>query len=278
MKKRLITILLLMIIVVSLTSEGVFGLNLSIRGPKQVVVKVGSPVKVNYSVYADSYKIPFDTSFRIPGAFFPNPSPVISGYSYSKMISGPIRVYERDENVNINGDFYILGIKPGQGSFIITASENWKDDNGRFYYKEVFKKVYVSVINGNELCLNGYLGFYNSGREFYATISNYSSKTVTMLPTRAKVVCKNKKNNRKLRLKNNKKITIKPGKTKSITFRVTGYTTKKGQSGYYIQCKCSYRGKKYSLRIYENCVKIKKKGRWQNTMGCNPGVFLYDLI
>lgn len=63
--------------------------------------------------------------------------------------------------------------------------------------------------------------------------------------------------------KNRKKITIKPGDSKTISWKVIGNTTWYKVGDFEIQFKCKYKGKVYWLSVQEDSVYVWKKKKWK---------------
>lgn len=63
--------------------------------------------------------------------------------------------------------------------------------------------------------------------------------------------------------KKRKTITVKPGKSKTINWKVIGTTTWYDVNDFAIQFKCKYIGKKSWLSVQDDSVYVWKKKKWK---------------
>lgn len=155
-----------------------------------------------------------------------------------------------------NGKVYAYGNQPG------TTTVTMKLMNGKKYTT----KVTVSSPNPDfQAELMDYSTRYNY---FTVRFKNWGIGTLTILPTDAKACDYDYMSfDRNLYLKNWKSIKIKPGKTKTIKFRVNGSTTWPDVKDFWINYKFSYYGKTYKARAYYNpdYSEYKKGNKWHDT-------------
>lgn len=158
--------------------------------------------------------------------------------------------------VTPNGNVYAEGNQPG------TCMVTVKLLNGKKYTT----KVTVTRPDPN---FQAELMTYNT-RNNYFTVKfiNKGIGTLTILPTDAKACDYDYKSyDRNLYLKNWKSIKIKPGKSKTVYFRVNGSITWPDVRDFWINYKFSYYGKSYKARAYYEAIdsEFKEGKKWYTT-------------
>lgn len=158
--------------------------------------------------------------------------------------------------VTSNGKVYAAGRQPGTGTVTVKLL------NGKKYTT----KVTVTSPDPN---FQAELMDYNTRNNYFTVrFKNKGIGTLTILSTDAKACDFDYKTfDRNLYLKNWKSIKIKPGKTKTITFRVNGSTTWPDVKDFWIKYKFSYYGKSYVANAYYNPLnsEFKSGKKWYYT-------------
>ena len=237
--------------------------SIQINGPDLIHVSVGKPANLGIQYTAQCS----DSSYL--GSYY---------FTYTNIPAG-LKLYS-DAEADPNSDYaYILGVKPGSYTISVNANVSLKDPKGIYasITQTESKTVTVIVAKGKSLCINGSLYEYSyRNKYFYAYVENYSSKPVKLVSDQANAICFfEKKYDSSLKIAGKKSVSIKPGKGKTVKFKVQKSGFKfQGISEYYIQCKCIYNKKTYDLRIYcedsDGDIEVKKKGKWVNTMLVSP--------
>lgn len=105
---------------------------------------------------------------------------------------------------------------------------------------------------------------YDRGKNYFIVkLKNCGKKIVEILTKGSKVVDGDKKDTRKLKAPS--KITIKPGKSKTIKFRVIGKKTYYDYSVFTLYAKLKYEGRTYQWHTWDADSVIKVKKSWYST-------------
>ena len=98
---------------------------------------------------------------------------------------------------------------------------------------------------------------------FTVKIKNLNKKNLIIYPTKAQAVQDNESAlDRELKLSGGKKVTIKPGKSKTLKFKVQGDATYNKVSSFYVYYYMKYDGTKYYARTWTEGGAYKKGKKW----------------
>lgn len=112
----------------------------------------------------------------------------------------------------------------------------------------------------------GYMKSYNTrSNVFKMSLTNRSKKQIKIYSKGAVALDDDYVSfDRKVKMtKKRKSITIKPGKSKTINWKVIGPTTWYDVNDFAIQFKCKYKGKKSWLSVQDDSVYVWKKKKWK---------------
>lgn len=190
-------------------------------------------------------------------------------------------VYYGDENVSKFAKFKVKASKKNLVN--IDASDSESDDYFYLfgnYYSGKCKITVTAKYRGqscsdsftltiksklkNNLYVYGDLYSYNTrSNTFTMSLTNRSRKQIKIYSSEAVVIDNDYVSfNRKVKMtKNKKSITIKPGKSKTIYWKVFGGTTWHDVDDFEIYFKCYYKGKVSWLSVKGETVYIWKKGK-----------------
>ena len=94
-------------------------------------------------------------------------------------------------------------------------------------------------------------------------IKNLNKKNLIIYPTKAQAVQDNESAlDRELKLSGGKKVTIKPGKSKTLKFKVQGDATYNKVSSFYVYYYMKYDGTKYYASTWTEGGAYKKGKKW----------------
>ena len=244
-----------------------------IAGPNAATVSIGQPIRLNFRL-----QLPDSNN----GMNYLSSAPDIINGSKKAIAYFDFEADDIGGESNATFSVYVAGLKAGTSTFTIKAPAVINDID-----TTITKTVSVKIKKGKSICINGGLYGYNTrSKKFTTFIKNYSSKSIKILSSGSKAIDSDSKSwDRSLRISGKSSVTIKPGKTKKITFVVKGRRAWSNYQDYYIKCKCKYNKKTYELRLYPDygesdsyCpeyVKVKIKGKWKNTMLCVPDLEHY---
>lgn len=156
--------------------------------------------------------------------------------------------------------FYLNGIgKSGKCKITVTAKYEGQSCSDSFILnvKSTLKK---------NLYVFGYMKSYNTrSNVFKMSLTNWSKKPIKIYSKGAVALDDDYVSfDRRVKMtKKRKTITIKPGKSKTINWKVIGSTTWYDVEDFEIQFKCKYKGKKSWLSVQDDSVYVWKKKKWK---------------
>lgn len=185
----------------------------------------------------------------------------VSEYADFKVKASKKNLVEIDtSDSDIEDYFYLSGnYKAGKCKITVTAKYKGQTCSDSFILK------LNSTLKKN-LSIIGSLDSYNTrSNVFKMSLFNRSQKPITIYSKGAVALDEDYVSfDRKLKMtKNRQKITIKPGKSKTISWNVLGKTTWYKVGDFEIHFQCKYKGKVCWLSVQGESVYIWKKGKWK---------------
>lgn len=185
----------------------------------------------------------------------------VSEYAKIKVKTNKKNLVDIDtSDLDIDGYFYLGGnYKSGKCKITVTAKYKGQTCSDSF-------TLNIKSTLKNNLYVLGDLFRYNARSNiFKMSLTNRSKKQITIISKGAVALDDDYASfDRNVKMtKNRNKIVIKPGKSKTISWKVLGNTTWHKVGDFEIHFKCKYKGKVCWLSVQEESVYIWKKGKWR---------------
>lgn len=161
---------------------------------------------------------------------------------------------------DIEDYFYLFGIY-NSGKCKITVTAKYKGQS----CSDSFTLTIKSTLKKNLYVLGELYSYNTRSNIFTMYLTNRSKKQINIYSSEAVALDDDYVSfDRNVRMtKNKKSITIKPGKSKTIYWKVLGGTTWHDVDDFEIHFKCKYKGKVSWLSVQGENVYIWRKGKWK---------------
>lgn len=185
----------------------------------------------------------------------------VSEYAEFKVKASKKNLVNIDAYTSEIEDYFYLSGNYESGKCKITVTAKYKGQT----CSDSFILTVKSTLKKN-LYVFGDLYSYNTRSNiFKMSLTNRSKKKITIYSKGAVALDDDYVSfDRNVKMtKNRKKITIKPGDSKTISWKVIGNTTWYKVGDFEIHFKCKYKGKVYWLSVQEDSVYVWKKKKWK---------------